>query len=204
MRKYFITGLVILLPVAITIAILLFIVNLLTGPFIDLVSSFLARFHIANTGFLFFTPEEVLKYTSQLLILVLIFAFIVFLGMVARWFFVTTLLKIGDKVLHRIPLINTVYKTTQDIIRTLFVSDKESFKQVVIVPFPDENSYTLGLVARAAPEMCSQAAGDELISVLVPTTPNPTRDLCSCANGAISFSLIWRQKTRSSILFRVE
>jgi uncharacterized membrane protein len=174
MRKYFITGLVILLPVAITVAILLFFVNLLTQPFIGAMTSFLSHFHIANTGFLFFSPDQVLEYGSKILILALIFAFIVFLGVVTRWFLFTALLKLGDKILHKIPLVNTVYKTTQDIIRTLFVSDKETFKQVVIVPFPSDDTYTLGLVARESPQGCSTAVGDELISVLVPTTPNPT------------------------------
>ncbi len=188
MKKYFITGLVILLPVAVTCAVLIFIINLLTAPFIDLAASFLSHFHITNTGFLFFTPQEVLQYGSQILILALIFAFTIFLGMIARWFFFTTLLKISDRILHRIPLVNTVYKTTQDIIRTLFVSDRESFKQVVIVPFPDENTYTLGLVARDAPEVCSRAAQDDLITVLVPTTPNPTTGfLLMCKRSDLTF-----------------
>ncbi|HEY5260051.1 MAG TPA: DUF502 domain-containing protein [Rhabdochlamydiaceae bacterium] len=174
MRKYFITGLVILLPVAITVAIILFFVNLLTQPFVGAMTSFLYDFHIVNTGFLFFSPEQVLEYGSKILILALIFAFVVFLGVITRWFFFTAFLKLGDKILNKIPLVNTVYKTTQDIIRTLFVSDKETFKQVVIVPFPSDDTYTLGLVARESPQGCSTAVGDELISVLVPTTPNPT------------------------------
>ena len=115
-----------------------------------------------------------LEYGSKILILILIFGFIVFLGVITRWFFFTAFLRLGDKILHKIPLVNTVYKTTQDIIRTLFVSDKETFKQVVIVPFPGDDTYTLGLVARESPKGCSMAVGDELISVLVPTTPNPT------------------------------
>ena len=174
MKKYFITGLVILLPVAVTIAILAFVINLLTAPFIGVVSSFLSHFHIVNHGFLFFSPEQTLKYGSQILILLLLFAITIFLGMITRWFFITTLFKIGDRILHRIPLVNTVYKTTQDIIKTLFVSDKDSFKQVVMVPFPREDTFTLGLISRESPTSCSSAVQEDLISVLIPTTPNPT------------------------------
>jgi uncharacterized membrane protein len=67
-----------------------------------------------------------------------------------------------------------VYKTSQDIIKTIFVSDKNSFKQVVMVPFPRPGVYVIGLIARESPTCCSKAANAELISVLVPTTPNPT------------------------------
>jgi uncharacterized membrane protein len=94
--------------------------------------------------------------------------------MIARWFFFKTLINISDRVLHRIPLVNKVYKTTQEIIKTIFASDKNSFKQVVMAPFPKEGSYVLGLISRESPKVCSLAANAELISVLIPTTPNPT------------------------------
>ena len=133
MKKYFITGLVILLPLAVTIAIVVFIVNFLTKPFIGVVSSFLKDFNIINKGFLFLSPDQVVLYGSKLLILICLFVFTLFLGMIARWFFFKALLTVSDKVLHRIPLINKVYKTTQEIIKTIFVTDKSSFKQVVMV-----------------------------------------------------------------------
>lgn len=174
MKKYFITGLVILLPLAVTIAIVVFIVNFLTKPFIGIVSSFLKDFNIINKGFLFLSPEQVVLYGSKLLILICLFLFTLLLGVIARWFFFKALLNLSDKILHRIPLINKVYKTTQEIIKTIFVTDKSSFKQVVMVPFPKGGSYVMGLVSREAPKACSEQSGGELFSVLVPTTPNPT------------------------------
>lgn len=174
MKKYFITGLVILLPMTLTILVIGFVIRLLTQPFIGLVSNFFAQLHIVNRGFLFLTPEQLLRYGSQLLILVMLFLVAVFLGMITRWFFINALFRLGDRILHKIPIVNTVYKTTQDIIKTLFVSDKNSFKQVVMVPFPQAGTYMIGLIAREAPNQCSKAINDELISVLIPTTPNPT------------------------------
>ncbi len=174
MKKYFITGLVILLPLAVTIAIVVFIVNFLTKPFIGIVSGFLRDFNIINKGFLFLSPDQVVLYGSKLLILICLFVFTLFLGMIARWFFFKALLTVSDKILHRIPLINKVYKTTQEIIKTIFVTDKSSFKQVVMVPFPMGGSYVMGLIARESPQTCSDKATAELFSVLVPTTPNPT------------------------------
>lgn len=174
MKKYFITGLVILLPLALTVAIVVFLVNFLTKPFMGLVSAFLTKSDFVNRGFLFLSPEQFIKYGSQLLILVGIFFLTVAIGMFARWFFVKSLIGLSDKILHKIPIVNKVYKTTQEIIKTLFSSDKNSFRQVVMAPYPHENAYVMGLVARESPKVCEDAAGSEMLSVLIPTTPNPT------------------------------
>lgn len=174
MRKYFITGLIILLPVVVTVMVAIFLLNFLTQPFIGMVSGFLAHFNIINTGFLFLSPEQLLRYSSQCLILILLFCVTLVLGFITRSIFIHSLFKLGDKIIHKIPIVKTVYKTTQDIINTLFASDKNSFQQVVLVPFPREGVYVLGLVSRESPPTCSRAVNQELISVLVPTTPNPT------------------------------
>lgn len=174
MKKHFITGLVILLPLVVTIGVLVFLINFLTQPFIGFVSSILKEHNIINHGFLFFSPEQLLRYGSQAIILVLLFLLTVGLGIITRWFILHALFRIGDKILHKIPIVNTVYKTTQDIIKTLFVSDKETFKQVVMVPFPCPGTYVIGLISRESPEICSRTVNETLISVLVPTTPNPT------------------------------
>ncbi len=174
MKKHFITGLVFLLPVVVTIAVVIFLINFLTQPFIGMVSAALIKLDIINRGFLFLTPEQLLRYGSQFIILILLFLFTVLLGIITRLFLIKALFRIGDQVLHRIPVVNTVYKTTQDIIKTLFVSDKNTFKQVVMVPFPRNDIFVLGLIARESPDMCSKAVKEELVSVLVPTTPNPT------------------------------
>lgn len=167
MKKYFFTGLVILLPLVVTIWIVNFLVNILTKPFLGFVSSVLQ-----NVPYL--SNPQVLLYTSKILIIITLFLFTILLGMITRWFLFHSLLNLGDKILHRIPLVNKVYKTSQDIIKTLFASDKKSFKQVVMVPFPKSDTYVIGLVSNDSPDICSQAVKDDLVSVLIPTTPNPT------------------------------
>lgn len=174
MKKYFITGLIILLPLAMTIAIVAFIVNFLTQPFMGLVSHFLSEFNIVNKGLFLLGPEQTIRYVSQFIILIGLAFTTIALGMIARWFFFKGLINLSDQILHRIPVINKVYKTSQEIIKTLFSSDKNSFKTVVMVPFPNPGSYAIGLIARESPKECSTHAGETLVSVLIPTTPNPT------------------------------
>lgn len=172
MKKYFLTGLATLLPIAITVAVVIFMIHLLTDPFVGFVKERLSSFSIPSIGI--FSSEQVVQIISQAIILAAIFLFILALGIFARWFFVHTILKLSDKLLYRIPIINKVYKTTKDIILTLFASKKNSFKQVVMIPFPTETCYCLGLITRQAPHTCQQATDSEMVTVFIPTTPNPT------------------------------
>jgi len=174
MKKYFITGLILLLPGAVTIAILLLLIDFFTKPFLGFTSNLFAKWNLFSEGLFFLTPEQVIQYGSRILILLTLFFSTVLLGFITRWFFMHSLIKLCDKILLRIPLVNTVYKTSQDIIKTIFAADKKSFKQVVMVPFPRPGVYVVGLIARESPPACCKASGKELISVLVPTTPNPT------------------------------
>ena len=173
MKKTFVTGLVILLPLAVTVIIILFIVNFLTNPFIGLVESVFGKFSLFDFNFGVVKGSKVLHIVAQISVLVLLFLFTLLLGFLGRWFLVHSLIKLGDSILHRIPVVNKVYKTSQEVIKTLFSDKSESFKQVVLAPFPSEASYSLGLITRDSPRL-SEELNHDLVSVFLPTTPNPT------------------------------
>lgn len=173
MKKYFVTGLVILLPIALTLAIVVFIFNFLTEPFAGAVKAIFDRFGIFSGGFLFLTADQIQQLVSQVLILIFLFFATVALGVIARGVFVYYLLHFGESVLIRIPLINTIYKTSRDVIKTMFTSSTQSFKQVVLVPFPSPEVYAVGLVTRDKLPSTDPSYA-ERVAVFVPTTPNPT------------------------------
>ena len=164
MKKYFFTGLVILLPIAITVWALVFIVRFLTKPFMGLMTHFVKELSIAAT-------DQGIRILSEIFILVALVFFTFFLGFVARRFFFNRLIEIGDRMLFRIPLVNKVYKTSKELVSSLFASKKDSFKQVVLLRFPSRESYCIGLIASPAPKTFSEKP---LVSVFIPTSPNPT------------------------------
>lgn len=173
MKKHFITGLIILLPLALTLAIVLFIFNLLTEPFIGVVNDVLEHYGLLDHGIWFFSENQIQRYFSQILILFLLFFFTIGLGYLAEWFFIHYLIRFWEYLIQHIPFIGSVYRTCQDIIGTLFKQNANSFKQVVLVPFPSTQSYTIGLVTKKE----IPAVGNlkqSLVAVFVPTTPNPT------------------------------
>jgi uncharacterized membrane protein len=174
MKKSFVTGLILLLPATLTIAIAVFVFNFLTVPFVGLVKSVLSYYGMDTHGFLFLTSEQVLHYSSQLLVLVALVAFTVALGALARWVFFHYLVQFGEYILHRIPLVSTIYKTTQDVIKTIFSTKNKSFKQVVMVPFPNKDTHSIGLVTRDEINEFAGTVHSGLVAVFVPTTPNPT------------------------------
>lgn len=170
MKKYFLAGLVTLLPLAVTFWVITVIVRFLTKPFAGFVISFLNSF----PGFAGRVPLGPARVISEILILIILFLFILFVGFVARRFFFNQLIKFGDRLLYKIPLVNKVYKTSKDIVLSLFNTQNQSFKQVVLLNFPYKNAYCLGLISTEAPSSCVNAINTEMVSVFIPTTPNPT------------------------------
>ena len=168
MKKYILTGLVMLLPLALTVWIISSIIGWLTGPFIGLTEKILYALGLTGTQFLFFTPDQVLFLASQLFVLLFLLAFILIVGAVGRHIVVAYCIKAGDRLIHKIPVISSVYKTSQELIQTILATDNKAFKQVVLVPFPNAECRSIGLVTKEGP------VAPGLVPVFVPTTPNPT------------------------------
>jgi len=169
MKKCFLTGLVTLLPVAITVWLFTAIIHFLTNPFIGVVTNLLRQ--LPDHGFL--SREHTIRTVSQLIILIGLFCITWVLGFLARRFFFHSILNLGDKIISRIPLVNKVYKTSKEIVQSLFSSASNSFKQVVLIPFPYKGAYCLGLVAQQSPASCTGPINQKMVSVFIPTAPNP-------------------------------
>lgn len=173
MRRLFITGLVLLLPVVITFFVMAFIVDFLTSPFQEMVQSLLEHYELFPKGFLFLTSHQVIYTLSSFLILVAIFVFLIGIGVLTRWYLIHSVIRLGDYLLHRIPIVNKVYKACQDVIHTFFTHEESGFKKVVIVPFPTPNSQAFGLLTQESLPKGSEIGRDQKMSVYIPGTPNP-------------------------------
>lgn len=174
MKKYFLTGLIILLPLALTLAIVAFLFNLLTVPFLGLVTSVFEHYHFFESGLFFLNADHIQTFVAQLLILGIIFLIVLGLGFFARWLFLHTVIKYTEGMVKRIPLVRAIYQTCQEVIETLFKSKTQSFKQVVLVPFPNPETFSLGFVTRETLPTFPNTDQAETVVVFVPTAPNPT------------------------------
>lgn len=173
LRKYFFTGLAILLPIALTLWILALFINLLTAPFLGLAKAILNYYGLLNSSFLFLSEEQVLNSSSKFLILVFFVTILWLVGFLGRVFLLRWLGRFGDYILHRIPLFNKIYKAVQDVVHSL-AKEKgpDHISSVLLVPFPFEGTYCFGFITEGNLPQSSNVDADR-ISVFVPGTPNP-------------------------------
>jgi len=171
MKKSFFTGLAILLPIVVTLLIVNFIVNLLTKPFTGAVSSFFHHYGLFQHPFFIWSGPDISVLAAKISVLFLLLFGTLLLGLLGRFFFFTTLVSIGERIIQRIPMVNTIYKSIQDITSSLFKPTSTSFSQVVLVPFPHAKTLSIGLITN---DRQKSHEGKNSIAVFVPGTPNPT------------------------------
>lgn len=165
-KKYLITGLVILLPLALTLMIIFFLVDFFTSPFLH----FVEKFIFGNAAL----PHSLVIFISRILALILLAVFILLLGIVARWFIIKNIISGTNSILSRIPLIKTIYKVSRDVIAALFsLNGKKAFKHPVMIPFPFRPSYSMGFQAGEVAEEIRNTIKTPLVSVFAPTAPHP-------------------------------
>ena len=168
LKHYLFTGFIMLLPVVLTFWVISILLSFLTTPFMGFTERLLELMGLHVGSFLIFTGPQVLTFISQLLSLIFLLVVITFVGAVGRYLFFRSILHVGDSIIQKIPVISSVYKTSRELISTLFAKDNRAFKQVVLVPFPHPHSLAVGFMTRSDPVL------DDRIAVFIPTTPNPT------------------------------
>lgn len=150
------------------------IIDLLTNPFMGFVQRCLHQTPISNSPYPILSSAQAIRIWSQIFILLTLFFGILILGFFARLFLFRLLVKWGDKLIHRIPIINKLYKTVKEVIEVIFTSKDKAFKQVVMVFFPNSSTFCLGFLSKYAPKELNEPTKSDLMSVFLPTTPNPT------------------------------
>jgi uncharacterized membrane protein len=171
MKKYFLTGLVILLPVALTLVVIVFLVDLFTTPFVPIVSALLRALEHVGA---FAIPDQLVLPTARALALILLCLFILFLGALTRSLFAKEILRWGEQIFSHIPFLKTVYTVSKDIFAALFSSDgKKAFKASVTLPFPFAPVRAIGFQSGSVAEEIQSKVKEPLTSVFMPTAPHP-------------------------------
>lgn len=173
MKKNFLAGLAVLLPFVFTMMIVTFFINLLTKPFVEIVHEIFAQTGLINQSFLFFSKEQLINWISKFLILIVLTVTTLLIGLLTSHFFANYFFEKFDTLIHKIPVVNKIYKSLQEVMHTLFKSEQTSFSQVVLVPFPQSETYSIGFVTKESLPEGSDQEHLGLVSVYVPGTPNP-------------------------------
>ncbi len=168
MKKYLIAGLLVWLPLAVTIWVLHSVLGLLDGVFAWLLSGSQAVLPAGAEASL-----EMLKRIPGLGVIVMLAGLLltgVFAAnMVGQWW-----LRQGSRLLRRIPIVKSIYSSVKQVSDTLFSSSGNAFREAVLVQYPRAGSWTIAFVTgKPGGEAAEHLLGD-YVSLYVPTTPNPT------------------------------
>jgi uncharacterized membrane protein len=159
-KKYFITGLLIWIPLVITIWVLKLVVDVLDQSLLLLPTTWQTEnwlgIHIPGLG--------------TLLTVLIVFV----TGVFATNFFGAQLIELWHEVLHRIPVVNSIYSSVKQISDTLFSSSGQAFRKALLVQWPREGMWTIAFLTGTPSGEVASHLPPESVAVYVPTTPNPT------------------------------
>ena len=156
LRNNFIAGVVVLIPIGITLYLTVFIIN---------ISSKLIPKEI--------NPNHYLPYNIPGLEILIAVLLITIIGWISLSFIGKRLFNFFETILNKIPIIRTIYSAVEQLIET-FTSSKSDKKTVVLVEYPRKGVYAVGFATKENTGEIRKKAGKELLNVFVPTTPNPT------------------------------
>lgn len=160
LRRYLVAGLLVWLPLGATYYVIQLLVSWMDQSLLLLPERF--------------RPENLLGFHLPGLGVALSLIILLLTGLVAANLFGRKLVALWEGLLSRIPLVRSVYSAVKQLVETMFADNGKSFRKVVLVEFPRRELWTLAFLTSDEQGELQQATGRDVISVYVPTTPNPT------------------------------
>ena len=160
LRKYIIAGLLVWLPFAATIVIVKFLIDLMDKTVLLLPPEW--------------QPANLLGFSIPGFGVIIALSILLLTGMLAANLFGRRFVEMWERILNRIPLVRSIYSSVKQISSTIFDPSGKSFRKVVLLEYPRKGLWSIGFLTNDSmgDELCS--VDDTLVSVFIPTTPNPT------------------------------
>ncbi len=161
LRGYFLTGILVAAPISITL--------FLTWQLLGFVDARITPFIPSS-----YNPNTYLPFAVPGLGLIVLIGFITLVGALTTLFVGRTLLAISDSLLHRMPVVRSIYGATKQIFETILAQKSTAFRQVVMFEYPRRGCWAMGFVTGVTKGEIQSITEDEMVNVFLPTTPNPT------------------------------
>lgn len=167
-RGNFLTGLAVLLPTVITLAVIKWLFGTI-ATFTDLLLFFLPK-HITHED----AGKGPMHWYWSLAALLLAVVIVSAVGLLTRYYIGKRLIAWLDATMLRVPLLNKIYGTIKQVNEAFSTGSKTSFKTVVLVEFPKEGTHSIGFLTSEQHSEVQTKTKEKVVCVFVPTTPNPT------------------------------
>ncbi len=164
-RNWFISGLLLLSPVAVTIFVVNFLIQRLGVPTRRIMFRRI-QFDPAN--------EIWLEFGLNLIALLAVVALITALGWLSRLFIGRMIISYFERIVDNLPLVRTVYNTVKQIRDTFVQQNKAVFQQTVLIEYPRKGIWAIGFLTGSSRGETQQKTSANLVNIFMPTTPNPT------------------------------
>ena len=167
LRNYFLTGLIVTAPLGITIWILLGVVELIDDSVAPLLPpAYTPQFYVEK----YLGVEAHIPGVGLVAVLVGLTA----IGLLTANFVGRMVVRTGESLLGRIPVVRSVYGALKQIFQTVLENSSRSFREVVLVEYPRRGIWAIGFITSATEGEVQTTIADEVVNVFLPTTPNPT------------------------------
>ena len=161
LRNYFLTGIIVTAPISITIY--------LSWLFIDYVDSQVKPFIPAA-----YNPDTYLPFGLPGLGLVIMIIALTLIGALAAGLVGRTLVKMGERVLARMPVVRSIYSALKQIFETVLAQKSKAFREVVLIEFPRKGIWAIGFATGSTKGEVRGVINHEVVNIFMPTAPNPT------------------------------
>jgi uncharacterized membrane protein len=163
LRSSFLTGIVVIAPVALTIWLIWTIMGWIDGFVLPLVPS---RFN----------PEQYIGINLRGVGVIFFLIFTVVVGWIAKGLIGRSLIRFAESLVERMPVVRSIYSGVKQIAETIFAQSERNFEKACLVQYPRKGIWAIGFISTDAKGEISERAETmgKLMSVFVPTTPNPT------------------------------
>ncbi|MBK1674605.1 hypothetical protein CKO35_15165 [Ectothiorhodospira shaposhnikovii] len=159
-RRYLIAGLVVWVPLITTVVVIKFIVEMMDRTLLLLPPPW--------------RPENLLGFTIPGFGIVVALVIVFLTGLVVANLVGRKLVDLWEAILARIPLVSTIYSAVKQVMETLFGAGGDSFRKVLLIEYPRKGVWTLGFQTGSGMGEVQARTERQVVSVFVPTTPNPT------------------------------
>lgn len=163
LRNYFLTGIIVAAPIAITMYITLWVINLIDSLIKPLVPSI-------------YNPESYLPFSIPGIGLLFAICGLTFLGALTANLFGRSVVSYGELILGRMPVIRNLYNALKQIFETILSQGNNNFQQAGLIEYPSSGTYAIVFLSTVVKGEIQERIkpGEELVCVFLPTTPNPT------------------------------
>ena len=171
LRNSFLTGLVVIAPVALTIWLIWSVIGWIDGFVLPFIPNLYHPDNILNTIF----GQDVAINIRGLGVVVFLF-FTTFVGWIAKGFLGRSLIRFAENLVRRMPVVRSIYSGVKQIAETVFAQSDRSFEKACLIEYPRKGIWAIGFISTDAKGEVKYKvkAKSDLLSVFVPTTPNPT------------------------------